>query len=124
MPKSHEATGNFIFLSHTLTRLMFESFKQARMVIVCKYIFREELVLLLEKSVSLGWLGKEVHKITYKIVSELIEFSSEVKVTQENCVQRALCALDERILLKKKHKKIFYIKKKFIDSGKIKIIIH
>ena len=94
-----------------LPRLMFESFKQATMVIVCKDICREELVSLLEKGISLGWWDKEVHKITYKIVSELTEFSSEVKDTQENCVKRALFALDDRILLKKETK-IFNIKKK------------
>ena len=95
---------------------MFESFKQASiMAIVCKDIWREELVLVLEKGISPGWWDKEVHKITYKIVSELIEFSSEVKDTQENCVKRALFALDDRILLKKETK-IFNIKKKFIDS--------
>ena len=90
---------------------MFESFKQATMVIVCKDICSEELVSLLEKGISPGWWDKEVHKITYKIVSELIEFSSEVKDTQENCVKRALFALDDRILLKKETK-IFNIKKK------------
>ena len=85
------------------------------MAIVCKDICREELVLLLEKVISPGWWDKEVHKTTYKIVSELIEFSSEVKDTQENCVKRALFALDEKILLKKETK-IFSIKEKWIDS--------
>ena len=66
MQQSHEATGNFIFFSYTLTRLMLESFKQPSMTIVCKDICREELVLLLEKDVSPGWWNKEVHKITYK----------------------------------------------------------
>ena len=94
---------------------MFESFKQASMAIVCKDICREELVLFLEKGISAGWWDKEVHKITYKIVSELIEYSPEVKDTQENCVKRALFALDDRILLKKETK-IFNIKKKLIDS--------
>ena len=60
---------------------MFESFKQATMAIVCKYIYREELVLLLEKGISPGWCDKEIHKITDKIVSEPIEFSSEAKDT-------------------------------------------
>ena len=83
---------------------MFESFKQATMAIVCRDICREELVLLLEKGISPGWWDTEVHKITYKIVSELIEFSSEAKDTQENCVKRALFALDDRILLKKETK--------------------
>ena len=81
------------------------------MDIVCKDICREELVLLLEKGISPGWWDKEVHKITYKIVSELIEFSSEVKDTQENCVKRALFALDDRILLKKRNRNIQYLKK-------------
>ena len=63
---------------------MFERFKQASMAIVCKDICREELVLLLGKNISAGWWDKEVHKITYKIVSELIVYSSEVKDTQEN----------------------------------------
>ena len=67
----------------TLLRLMFESFKQATMAIVCKDICKEELVLLLEKGISPGWWDKDIHKITYNIVSELIEFSSEVKDTLE-----------------------------------------
>ena len=73
------------------------------------------MVLLIEKGISPGWWDKEVHKITYKIVLELIEFSSEVNDTHENCVKRALFALDDRILLKKETK-IFHIKKKLIDS--------
>ena len=89
---------------------MFQSFKQATMAIVCKDICKEELVLLLEKGISPGWWDKEVHKITYKIVSELIELSYEVKDTQENCVERALFALDDRIFLKKETK-VFNIKK-------------
>ena len=100
---------------------MLESFKQASMATVCKDTCREELVLLLEKGIFPGWWDKEVHKITYKIVSELIEYSPEVKDTQENCVKRALFALDDRILLKKETK-IFNIKKKLIDSWKIKLI--
>ena len=73
------------------------------------------MVLLIEKGISPGWWDKEVHKITYKIVSEIIEFSSEVKDTQEHCVKRALFALDDSQLLKKETK-IFNIKKKLIDS--------
>ena len=69
------------------------------------------MVLLLEKGISPGWWDMEVHRITYKNVSELIEYLSEVKDTQKNCVKRALCALDERILLKKETK-IFNIKEK------------
>ena len=87
-----------------LPRLMFESFKEATMVIVLKDICREELVLLLEKGISPGWWDTKVHKIIYQIVSELIEFSSEVKDTQEKCVNRALFTLDDRILLKKEIK--------------------
>ena len=60
MLQSHETTGNFIFFSHILTRLMLESFEKASMVTVCKDICREELVLLLE-GVSPGWWDKEVH---------------------------------------------------------------
>ena len=69
------------------------------------------MVLLLEKGISPGWWDMEVHRITYKNVSELIEYLSEVKDTQKNCVKRALFALDERILLKKETK-IFNIKEK------------
>ena len=94
---------------------MFERFKQASMAIVCKDVCREELVLLLEKGISPGWWDMEVHRITYKNVSELIEYSSEVKDSQESCVKRALFPLDERILLKKETK-IFSIKEKWIDS--------
>ena len=80
------------------------------MAIVYKDICMEELVLLLEKGISLRWWYKEVYKITYKSVSELTEFSSEVKDTQESCFKRAFFALDDRILLKKETK-IFNIKK-------------
>ena len=90
---------------------MLESSKQASMAIVCKDICREELVLLLEKGVSPGWWDKEVHKVTYKIVSELIEFSFEVKDTQENRVKRALFALDDRILLNNKKQKYSILEK-------------
>ena len=90
---------------------MFESFEQASMAIVCKDISREELVLLLDKSVSLGWWNKNAHKITYKIVSELIESSSEVDHTQENCVKRALFALDGMILWEKQTKTFNIIEK-------------
>ena len=60
----------------------------------------------------------KVHRITYKNVSELVEYLSEVKDTQKNCVKRALFALDERILLKKRNKNIQYsiLKNKLIDS--------
>ena len=68
------------------------------------------MVLFLEKDISPGWWDKKVHKITYTIVSGLIKFSSEVKYTLENCVKRALLALDDRILLKKESE-IFNIKK-------------
>ena len=66
---------------------------------------------------------KEVHKITYEIVLELTEFSSEVKDSQDqdNCVKRALFVLGDRILLIKETK-IFNIKKKLIDSWKLKLI--
>ena len=92
------------FFLHTLARLMFASFKQASRAIACRNIFREELVLFFVKGVSPGWWDKEVLKITYKIVSGFIEFSFEVKDTQENCVNRALFALNDRILLKKPQK--------------------
>ena len=110
------------YLLHTLTApSSYVSKFQVSMVIVWKSICTEELVLLLENGISPEWCDKEIHKITYKIVSELIEFLSEVKDTQENCVKRALFALDDRILLKKETK-IFNIKKKLIDSWKIKLI--
>ena len=89
---------------------MFESFKQASMVSVCKDISREELVLLHEKIVSPRWWDKEAHEITYKIVSEPTGFLFEDKDTQANCVKKVLFALDERILLKKETK-IFNIRK-------------
>ena len=57
-----------------------------------------------DKGVSPEWWDKEIYKITYKIASELIEFSSEVKDTQENSLKRALFALNDRILLSKKQK--------------------
>ena len=74
------------------------------MATVCKGICGEELDLLHDKGVSPEWWDKEIYKITYKIASELIEFSSEVKDTQENSLKRALFALNDRILLSKKQK--------------------
>ena len=109
MPQSQEAKGNFIFFSHTLAHPMFESLKQANMAIVCKDKCKEELVLLLEKGVSPGWY-KEVHRITYKIVSELIEFSSEVKGIQK-IVLKELYLLWMIGYCRKKKPKIFNTKK-------------
>ena len=60
----------------------------------------EELILLLERGTAPGWWDKEVHKISFKIVSELIMFSSEVEDTQKNCVRRALFGLDNNIVLR------------------------
>ena len=50
-----------------------------------KNFSKEDIILLLEKETAPGWWDKEVHKISFKIVSELIMFSSEVEDTQENC---------------------------------------
>ena len=74
----------------------------------------EELILLLEKGTAPGWRDKEVHKISFKIVSELIMFSSKVEDTQKNCVRRALFGLDNNTVLRAEAK-IFNIKKK-VDS--------
>ena len=65
-----------------------------------KNFSKEELILLLEKGTAPGWWDKKVHKISFKIVSELIIFSSEVEDTQENCVRRALFGLDDNIVLR------------------------
>ena len=43
-----------------------------------KNFSKEELNLLLEKGTAPGWWDKEVHKISFKIVSELIMFSSKI----------------------------------------------
>ena len=75
---------------------------------------KEELILLLEKGTASGWCDKEVHKISFKIVSELIMFSSEVEDIQKNCVRRALFGLDNNIVLRAEAK-IFNINKK-VDS--------
>ena len=64
-----------------------------------KKFSKEELILLLEKETAPGWWDKEVHKISFKTVSELM-FSSEVEDTQENCVRRALFGLDDNIVLR------------------------
>ena len=48
------------------------------MVSVSKNFNKGELILLLEKGTAPEWWDKEVHKISFKIVSELIMFSSEV----------------------------------------------
>ena len=71
-------------------------------VIVCNY----GIVLL----TAPGWWDKEVHKISFKIVSELIVFSSEVEDTQKNYVRRALFGLDDKIMLSEKTK-IFDLRK-------------
>ena len=72
---------------------------------------RKKLILLLEKRTAPEWWDKEVHKISFKIVSELIMFSSDVEDTQENCVRRALFDLDNNIVLRAETK-IFNIQKK------------
>ena len=84
---------------------------------------KEELILLLEKGTATGWWDKEIHKISFKIVSELIMFSSEVEDTQENCVRRALFGLDDNIVLRAETK-IFSIKKRLIGTLRMKIITH
>ena len=84
---------------------------------------KEELILLLEKGTAPGWWDKEVHKISFKIVSELIMFSSDVKDTQENCVRRALFGLDDNIVLRAETK-IFNVKKKVDRYLRIKIMTH
>ena len=88
-----------------------------------KNFSKEELILLLEKGTATGWWDKEVHKISFKIVSELIMFSSEVEDTQENCVRRALFGLDDNIVLRAETK-IFNIKKRLIGTLTMKIITH
>ena len=70
-------------ISSLLLRLTFESFKKASMAIVCKDICRKKLFIFLEKDISPGRCGEEVDKITYKIDSELIKFSSEVKAPRK-----------------------------------------
>ena len=37
----------------------------------CEVFYREDYILLLEKGVAPGWWDKKVHKITYKIVSDV-----------------------------------------------------
>ena len=89
-----------------------------------KNFSKEELILLLEKGTAPGWLDKEVHQISFKVVSELIMFSSEVKDTQANCVRRALFGLDDNIVLRAETK-IFNIRKKeLIGTLRMKIITH
>ena len=90
---------------------------------VTKNFSKEELILLLEKGTATGCWDKEVHKISLKIVSELIMFSSEVEDTQENCVRRALFGLDDNIVLRAETK-IFNIKKRLIGTLTMKIITH
>ena len=48
------------------------------MVSVSKNFNKGEVILLLEKGTAPEWWDKEVRKISFKIVSELIMFSSEV----------------------------------------------
>ena len=87
-----------------------------------KNFSKEDIILLLEETAP-GWWDKEVHKISFKIVSELIMFSSEVEDTQENCVRRALFGLDDNIVLRAETK-IFNIKKRLIGTLTMKIITH
>ena len=69
------------------------------MATASKNFSKEELISLLNKGTAPGWWDKEVHKISFKIDSELM-FSSEVEDTQENCVRRALFGLDDNIVLR------------------------
>ena len=85
--------------------------KDLRMPSASKNFSKEELIFLLEKGTAPGWWDKEVHKISFKIVSELITVFSEVEDIQENCVRRALFGLDDNIVLRAETK-IFNIKKK------------
>ena len=89
-----------------------------------KNFSKEELIFLLEKGSAPGWWDKEVHKISFKIVSELIMFSSEVEDTQENCVRRALFGLDDNIVLRAETKIFNIKKKKLIGTLRMKIMTH
>ena len=77
-----------------------------------KNFSKEELISLLEMGTAPEWWDTEVHKISFKTVSELIMFSSEVEDTQEKYVRRASFGLDDNIVLRAETK-IFNIKKKF-----------
>ena len=89
-----------------------------------KNFSKERLILLLEKGTDPRWWDKEVHKISFKIVSELITVFSEVEDIQENCVRRALFGLDDNIVLRAEPKIFNIKKKKLIGTLRMKIMTH
>ena len=88
-----------------------------------KNFSKEELISLLEMGTAPEWWDTEVHKISFKTVSELIMFPSEVEDTQEKYVRRASFGLDDNIVLRAETK-IFNIKKKLIGTLRMKIMTH
>ena len=89
-----------------------------------KNFSKEGIILLLEKGTDPRWWDKEVHNISFKIVSELITVFSEVEDIQENCVSRALFGLDDNIVLRAEPKIFNIKKKKLIGTLRMKIMTH
>lgn len=65
---------------------------------------KADFILLLEKGVIPGCWHNEAHKISYHIVSTLLEYEYEVNAKQKVSVRRGLLALDPKPVLPEKTK--------------------
>ena len=70
---------------------------------------KADFILLLEKGEIPGWWDRKAHKITFFIISQLIDYTCEIEGNQEQLVKNALFALEPDIVLTTK---IFNLKKK------------
>ena len=65
---------------------------------------KADFIFLLERGFIPGFWHNEAHKISYHIVSTLLEYEDEVNVKQEVSVRRGLLALDPETVLPEKTK--------------------
>lgn len=65
---------------------------------------KADFILLLEKGVISGCWHNEAHKISYHIISTLLEYEYEVNAKQEVSVRRGLLVLDPKTALPEKTK--------------------
>ena len=97
-----EFVSAWIFVLHILEKLhgLKAWFKHRISVTLDTSEFgKADFFLLLEEGVIIGWWDKEAHKISYYIVSKLLEYAYEINVKHEISVRCALLALDQDIVL-------------------------
>ena len=63
------------------------------------YLIKKKIILLLGKGIVSGWWDREAHKITYFIISQLLEYSLKVAGKQEDTMRNVFMFLDSHIFL-------------------------